>query len=191
MIPMPSPAAQAIQNDVSRASSAAATRLASSVFTIESSLVESPPSSADSSFSDAALVASPNRVQRYTAASTAATAITIPARMNRSMGTTEPNTSTVSLGKIEGCGFWVVPKASSMDAWATRSTPSDDTSLASGAALRSGLKATSSISAPITSVTTSVIRSAGAVPNSVPNSPVLSDQNVYPASMATPPVAML
>ena len=103
--------------------------------------------------------------------------ITTPARMKRSTGTLTSKTVTVSLGRIEGCGFWVVPKASSIDACATSSTPSDDTSLASGAALRSGLNAISSIAAPTASVTTNVIARAGAVPNSVPYSPVLSDQN--------------
>ncbi len=102
--------------------------------------------------------------------------ITVPARMNRSTGTLTSKTVTVSLGRIEGCGFCVVPNASSIDAWATSSTPSDETSLASGAALRSGLNATSSISAPTASVTRNVIARAGAVPNSVPYSPVFSDQ---------------
>jgi hypothetical protein len=97
--------------------------------------------------------------------------------MNLSTGTVESRTETVPLGSTEGCGFWAVPNASSIEAWAISNTPSDDTSLASGAALRSGLKATSSIRAPTASVITSVSRSAGAVPNCVPYSPVFSDQN--------------
>ena len=91
MIPSPIPAAQAIPNEVKRASSAAASagtiwsgsvsvsswvidaaRMpippaiaeAKSVFTIDSALGESPPSIATTSFSDAARVASPNRVKR-------------------------------------------------------------------------------------------------------------------------------
>ena len=122
-------------------------------------------------------MASPNRVQRYSAASTIAIAITMPARMNLSSGTVLPNTCTVPLGNIAGCGFCVVPNASSIDACATSSTPSDDTSFASGDAVRSGRNATNSIRAPIASVISSVSTSAGAVPKCVPPySPVLSDQ---------------
>ena len=90
-MPMSRPAAQAIQNDVKRANSAAAnagitcsgrvvalswvnepastprppaTRLASKVFAIDSWLGDSPASIADTSLSEAALVARPNRLQR-------------------------------------------------------------------------------------------------------------------------------
>ena len=91
MIPRPIPAAHAIPNEVKPASSAAASagticsgsvsvsscvidaaRIpmppaiteASSVLTIDSRLGDSPPSIATTSFSDAARVASPNRVNR-------------------------------------------------------------------------------------------------------------------------------
>ena len=76
----------------------------------------------------------------------------MPARMKRSTGTVVPKTVTTSLGRIGGCGFWVVPNASSIDAWAMSSTPSEETSFASGAALRSGRNAMSSIAAPTSSV---------------------------------------
>ena len=50
--------------------------------------------------------------------------------------------------------------------------------LASGAALRSGRKATSSINRPISSVMTKVSSNAGAVANSFPPYwPLVSDQN--------------
>ena len=88
---MRSPATQAIQNEVKRANSAAAsagitwsgrvtalswvsdaartprppaTTLESSVFTIDRRFGESPASIAATSFSDAARVANPNRLQR-------------------------------------------------------------------------------------------------------------------------------
>ena len=67
-----------------------------------------PASIAETSSSDAALVDSPKGVQRYSAASAAATAITIPASMNRSIGTTRPKIVTVSDGqdrrrRFRGC----------------------------------------------------------------------------------------
>ena len=80
------------------------------------------------------------------------------------------------LGRIEGWGFCVVPKASSIDACTISSTPSEDTSFASGAALRSGLNATSSISTPTASVKTNVKTSDGGVSNRIPSSPVFSAQ---------------
>ena len=90
-MPIPRPTPHAIAKEVSRASRAAAsagttwsgsevasscvtdaartptypsTTLASSVLTIDSSCAERPASSADSSFSEAARVASPNLVRR-------------------------------------------------------------------------------------------------------------------------------
>ena len=64
--------------------------------------------------------------------------ITMPVRMNRSIGTTAPNMCTILVGRMPGAGCGVMPKASSIDACATSSTPSEATSLASGAELRSG-----------------------------------------------------
>ena len=55
-----------------------------------------PASIAETSFSDAARVDSPNGVQRKTAARAAATTITIPASLKRSIGTTRSKTVTVS-----------------------------------------------------------------------------------------------
>jgi hypothetical protein len=64
--------------------------------------------------------------------------MTMPARMNRFTGTTAPSMCTVLVGRMPGAGCGVMPKASSIDACATSSTPSEATSLASGAELRSG-----------------------------------------------------
>lgn len=89
--------------------------------------------------------------------------MTIAGRMNRSTGTVAPNAVTVPLGSTGGCGFVAIPKASDTAAWATRSTPRDAASFASGDAVLSGRKATNSISTPRVSRTISVNSSAGAV----------------------------
>ena len=118
---MPSPVAQAIPNEVKRASSAAASagticsgRVMESSWVIEAARIPNPPAISEvirvftieirfgdwpermaaTSFSDAARVASPNLVHRYSAHSAAATTITRPARMNLSTGMT-----TVSLSR--------------------------------------------------------------------------------------------
>jgi hypothetical protein len=136
-------------------------------------------------------VASPNLVHRYIAHSAAATTITSAARMNLSTGmTTVPVSRTTFCGSIWRDGFWVVPKASSIDAWAMSSTASEETSLASGAAVRSGRNASSSISTPTSSTKIRLMVSADAV-SSDANSPLVSDQKAYPASMATPPTDRL
>ncbi len=153
-----------------------ATTLASSVLTIDSWLADRPASIALTSFSEAARVARPKRLKRYSAISSSAMTMTMPASRKRSSGTVAPSTWTTLVGRIGGCGFCVVPKASSIEAWAMSRTPSDDTSLASGEALRSGRNATSSISAPTASVYTSVRTSAGAVDMPLPISPVFSAQ---------------
>ncbi len=202
-MPMPRPAAAAIPNEVRRASSAAAsagttcrgsetesswvidaastptvpaTTEASSVLAIDSWLADRPASIALTSFSEAARVASPKRLKRYRAASRIAITTTMPASRKRSSGTVAPSTCTTLVGRIDGCGFCVVPKASSIDAWAINSTPSDDTSLANGDALRSGRNAINSIAAPTSSVYTNVRTSAGAVAMPPPISPVFSAQ---------------
>jgi hypothetical protein len=190
MIPSAIPATQAIPNEVKRARRAAASagticsgrvsvsswvidaaRIptppaitdASSVFSIDSRLGERPPSIAATSFSDAARVARPKRVNRYSAARAMASTITIPVRMKRSTGITALSTLTVLWGRTVGSGCWVVPKASSIEAWRTSRTPSEETSLASGAAVRSGRKATTSVSAPTVSTITRLASRAGAV----------------------------
>ena len=60
-----------------------------------------------------------------------------------------------------GCG--VMPNASSIDACATSSTPSEATSLASGEELRSGRKTTNSVTAPTATTNTRLSGSAAAV----------------------------
>ena len=103
--------------------------------------------------------------------------MTIPVRMNRSTGMTAPRTWTVLWGRIVGSGSGVLPKASSTIAWAMSSTPSEDTSLASGEALRSGRKAISSTSTPNRRTMTRLHTSAGAVPIWTPATcPVFSAQ---------------
>ena len=42
-------------------------------------------------------------------------AITMPARMNRSSVMPEPSRWISVIGKTDGAGCWVMPKASSMD----------------------------------------------------------------------------
>jgi hypothetical protein len=203
---MPSPAAQAIPNEVKRANSAAAsagticsgsvtessctseaastptvpaTRHDSRVLTMESWLGDSPASTAAPSFSEAARVARPNRLQRYSAHSATAKPTTTPVRMNRSTGTVTLPSFTVAAGRMAGAGLAAVPKPSSMAACASSSTPSEAASLASGDAARSGRKAPSSISTPTSSTTTSVTTSAGTVPSvRSKKKPVFSDQKV-------------
>ena len=75
---------------------------------------------------------SPNGVQRYSAASTAATTITMPASKKRSSGTTRPKILIVPVGRIEGADFDVPPKTTIAPACSTSSRPSDAASFASG-----------------------------------------------------------
>ena len=83
--------------------------------------------------------------------------------MKRSIGITAPSIDTVFCGSTFGSGCSELPNASSIDAWSTSSTPSDETSLASGEAVRSGRNATSSVAAPAASTTSRLSSSAGAV----------------------------
>ena len=125
-------------------------------------LGESPTSIADTSFSDAARVERPNGVQRYSAASAAATTITMPASQNRSSGTTRSKNLTVPVGRIEGGDFDVSPKTTIAPACSTSRRPSDAASFASGAVFRSGRKIVSSTSRPRPAMQTSVRTNAGA-----------------------------
>ena len=103
--------------------------------------------------------------------------MTIPVRMNRSTGITAPKTWTMLWGRIVGSGWGVLPKANSTIACAMSRTPSEDTSLASGEALRSGRKAMSSTSTPKMRTMTRLLTSAGAVPIWTPATcPVFSAQ---------------
>ena len=129
------------------------------------------------SFSDAARVARPNEVQRYTAVSATAATMTMPAMMKRSIGTTAPSILTTFWGRICGSSCGSVPNASSIDAWNTSSTPSEATSFASGGELRNGRKMPSSAAAATSAMNTSAMISAGALPTVKPNSSVLSAQN--------------
>ena len=217
-MPIPSPAAHAMPNDVKFASSAAAsagtmtsgstcasswvsdaamtptppaTRLASSVFTIERRFGERPASMPLTSFSEAARVARPKRVKRYRAQSTIADAMTMPAMMNRLDGIGTSKTVIVPSLKMVGADLLPVPNSRSIPACAVSSTPSEATSLASGDAVRSGRNATSSMSAPNAIVMSSVRISAGTSAMPLPISPVFSAQNVNPPTIATAPVARL
>ena len=124
--------------EAARMPSPPAIRAASSVLTSEMMFGDRPLSIAAASFSDTALVASPNRVHLYSAASAAAATITIPVRMNRLIGTTAPKICTTLVGRMPGSGCGVTPKARIIADCAMSSTPSVETSLASGEELRSG-----------------------------------------------------
>ena len=126
-------------------------------------LGERPASIAETSFSDAARVESPNGVQRKSAASAAATRITIPARRKRSIGTTRPKIMTVSVGSTDGADFRLLPKMTIIPDSSTSRRPSDAASFASGAVFRSGRKMASSIRTPNAAMHASVRTNAGAV----------------------------
>ena len=93
---------------------------------------------------------------------------TIPGRMNRSIGTFEPNTLTVPPGRIPGCGWVPIPNAIETDACATSSRPSEAASLASGVAVRNGRKTPYSTRSPTASTKTAVRMRAGAVGTCAP-----------------------
>ena len=78
---------------------------ASTVFAIESWFGDSPASMPNTSFSEAARVARPNRVQRNSAPSAIAIRRTTPAIQNRLTGNDVPNTFTKSFGKMLGIGL--------------------------------------------------------------------------------------
>ena len=140
-----------------------ATTQASTVFMIASRLGDRPARTAATSFSDAALVERPKGAQRYRAASTAATRITIPASRNRSIGTTRPRIVTVPDGRTDGADFRLLPKITIIPDSSTSRRPSDAASLASGAVFRSGRKMASSIRTPNPAMQASVRTKAGAV----------------------------
>ena len=88
--------------------------------------------------------------------------------MRRSIGTSEPKSLTVSRGSTGGCGLLAIPNASATPACATSRTPSEAASFASGEAVRSGRKATSSIRTPSVTRNRNVMIRAGAVGTSQP-----------------------
>ena len=149
-IPIARPTAQAIQKEVNRAKSAAAsagttwsgsdvgsscvieaartprppaTIVVSSVFASASWSGDSPISIAPTSFSEAARVARPNRRQPEEQREDERRADTIAGRMNRSTGTFEPNTLTVPRGSTGGCGFVWIPNPSDTAAWRDEQHP--------------------------------------------------------------------
>src|SRR5262245_1761998 len=92
---------------------------------------------------------------------------------------------------IVGCGCCDVPNARSIVACAVSRTPSEATSFASGAAVRSGRMTASSI-ATVTATMNAYVRTiASGVPTVKPSSPVRSAQNEKPASIAIAPAARL
>ncbi len=168
-----------------------ATTAASTVFTIDSWFTERPASIPEISFSEAARVARPKRVQRYSAASTSVSTITIPAIQKRFTGTETSATLTVSVGKRFGICLDAVPNPSTIAACSVSRIPSDATSFASGAAVRSGRNTSTSISTPTRAEASRVTTIAGAVPSVKPKKSDLSDHIEYAATIATAPVARL
>src|SRR5512141_3091019 len=164
---MPNPARQAIGIDVNAANNAAAsagtmnsTRVresacasgaammpiapanaeAATVLTSESSFGDRPASMPYTSFSAAARVAKPKRVQRYKAVSASAISTTIAAIQNLFAWIDVPETLTKLVGKMLGICFDREPNHSRIVACKVNKSPSEDTSLASGDDVRSGRK---------------------------------------------------
>ena len=106
-------------------------------------------------------------------------------------GTPAPSMRITRVGMIVGWGCCDVPKARSMTACAVRSTPSEATSLASGAADLSGRNTASSNTMLTPTTTAYESATASGVSSLNPSSPVLSAQNVKPASIAIAPAARL
>ena len=69
----------------------------------------------------------------------------MPLITNADNGTADPSMRMTRMGMMVGCGCWDVPNARSMIACRVSRTPSDATSFASGAAVRSGRKTASSM----------------------------------------------
>ena len=69
----------------------------------------------------------------------------MPLSTKADSGTAPSSMRMTLIGMIVGCGCCDVPKARSMIAWSVSRTPSEATSFASGAAVRSGRKTASSI----------------------------------------------
>ena len=84
-----------------------------------------------------------------------------------------------------------MPNFNSTTAWAVSSTPNEDTSFASGDAVRSGRNTSSSVAVPNTSTNARAMTSAGAVDIPPPIAPVRSAQKAYPPTMAIAPAARL
>jgi hypothetical protein len=195
--PMPTanPAAQAIEGELNPANSAAASAGttnntsviesawasgaatipiapakadASTVLASESWPGERPTSMPKTSFSDAARVAKPSRVNRNKAASASAITTTIPAIQNRLAGIDLPNTSTMSFVKMLGIGCDADPNQSNIVAWSTSRIPSEATNLASGDDVRNGRKTSNSLRMPSSTDTRIVTTTAGTVPSVTP-----------------------
>ena len=176
-IPIASPTAAAIQNDVKRANSAAvsagttwsgsdvesscvieaastpsppATTVASTVFASASWFGERPSSIAPTSFSEAARVASPKRLSRNRSESTSVAGEDDRRQDEPVDRNDRAEHLTVPRGSTGGCGLVAIPNASETPACATSRTPSEAASLASGEAVRSGRNATNSITTPST-----------------------------------------
>ena len=141
---------------------------ASTVLAIESWFGDSPLSIAVTSFSDAARVASPNRVQRNRAPSASVISTTMPAIQNRLTGIELPRTSTMRTGNTLGICRGASPNHRSIVACSTRRMPSDATSLARGDDVRSGRNTSSSPSTPTSTAAAIVMASAATVANCGP-----------------------
>ncbi len=164
---------------------------ASVVFAIESWFGDSPANMPNTSFSDDARVARPNRVHRKRAPSASAMMTTTPAIQKRLIGIELPKTSTMSVGNTLGIAFEAEPNHSNMVAWRISRMPSEATSLASGDDVRSGRNTSSSLNTPTRIATAIVTMTAGTVPSVTLKKPVLSAQKPYADTIAMAPVARL
>ena len=164
---------------------------AMTVLDMESWFGDRPASIPNTSFSEAARVASPKRVHRYRATSTSAITTTMPVIQNRFTGIGTPNTSIVLVVRMLGTCFAAGPNHNSTVACRVSRMPSDAMSLASGDVVRSGRNTSSSLNTPTPTATATVATTAGAVSRVKWKKSFLKAQNEYAATIATAPVARL
>jgi hypothetical protein len=115
----------------------------------------------------------------------------MPLITNADTGTAESSIRMTRIGMMVGWGCCEVPNARSIVACSVRRTPSDATSFASGAAVRSGRKTASSMRMLARATTPYESATASGVSSVKPSSPVRSAQNENPASIAIAPAARL
>ena len=166
---------------------------------------EMPLTSAPVSVSDAARVAMPKWVKRYTAASASAMATMVIASQSRSVGTVRsPGRSVCPVGKIGATRICDVPTLWAISAVSNEATPSEATALATGVARRSGRKTTSHSATPTSPSIRMAMTMASANGTGPPTSTVLGNggsgmsssprrrnANVNAACSASAPVAKL
>ena len=118
------------------------------VFASDSWLGEMPASIALTSFSEAAFVANPKRVNRKSAAMASTSTSTIPDIQNRLIGIWIPESLKFHVGSVLGICLAAVPNHSNTVACSVSRMPSDATSFANGDAVRSGRNTSSSAITP-------------------------------------------